>query len=300
MKTSKNQIIALAIILTALTFTSCEKSIIGIRGNGPIVSQEIDFVELSGINMNIAGNVHIIQSDTQLIVVKAQQNIIDNLNTKVNHGIVDFNFDRNVISNDGIDIYMSLKTLIQANLSGSGSINTTSPFITDGILHLNLSGSGNFNIEVDATEVYSTISGSGDFTIKTNTEYFEGNISGTGKYIISGEATVADYTISGCGEISAFELLTKQTNIDVSGAGNSSVFASEVMNVEISGSGDVYYKGQPKINTNISGAGNIKNANWFIAYGEEFQPINTSPLLQKHRHHSHNCSINQQYPKSMF
>lgn len=261
MKNLKNHLILILMAVSTLSFTSCENGVFGIRGDGPIVEQELTFEELQGIRMNISGNVHLTQADDQKIIVKAQQNIIDNFKTEENNGIVEFDFDRNVKKHDGINIYMSIKTLTQAKLSGSGDINTTNKFTSDETLKLDLSGSGNFDIEAEALEIYSNISGSGNFTITSTTAYFQGNISGSGKYLMAGKATEADYSISGSGEISAFNLDTEQTTINISGSGDSRVTVSDNLNVNINGSGDVYYKGNPQINSDISGSGNIKNAN---------------------------------------
>lgn len=255
----KNMVLIFAI--ASFVLTSCTDGIFGIKGDGPIVTQELTFNELEGVNMMIAGNVHLTQSDEQVITISAQQNIIDNLKTSVSGGVVDFDFDRNVKSHDGVDIYMSISNLSLVSLSGSGDINTTDTFNIDGNLRLVLSGSGNFNIEANANEVYSNISGSGDFTINTVTEYLECGISGSGKYTLSGLATEADYSISGSGNFEALELATKKTSIDISGSGDLRVNVSDELNIKISGSGDIYYIGNPRINTDISGSGNIHNSN---------------------------------------
>lgn len=62
MRLSKNQItiIALAIVLQLLT--SCEKSVIGIKGDGPIVSASVDVSEIEGVNLACSGNVYITAS----------------------------------------------------------------------------------------------------------------------------------------------------------------------------------------------------------------------------------------------
>ncbi len=261
MKNLRTQLALLAIASFAFSITSCTDGVFGIRGDGPIVSQTLELEDLKGVDMNISGNVHLTQSENQEIIIEAQQNIIDNLETNVHNGIVDFDFDRNVKKHDGVDIYMSIHTLSHLSLSGSGDINTTAPFSTNEILTLNLSGSGDFNIEADALEIYSNISGSGDFYIATETEYLQCGISGSGSYTLVGSATEADYSVSGSGNFSAFELDTDKTSIRVSGSGDARVSANNELDIKISGSGNVWYKGHPDVNSDISGSGDVSNAN---------------------------------------
>ncbi len=261
MKNLKSHFIILVVAVLTGFLVSCEGIILGIDGDGPVVSQDFSFTELQGISSAICGDIYLTQSDEQKVTISAQQNIIDNMKFDVNNGVLHIEFDRNVHHHEPITIYMSVNNLTEVKVSGSGNVNTTGAFTTNDALNLSLSGSGNFNVEANAPEIYSGISGSGDFTIKANTDYFEGSIAGSGKYIMSGAATVADYSISGSGEIRAFELETGETRIHVSGSGDSRVTAYDKLAVSISGSGDVYYKGTPQIDTNISGSGNIRNAN---------------------------------------
>lgn len=261
MKNLRSHVILLAFFAFSLSLSSCHDSIFGIKGDGPIVEQEFEFSDLKGVNAAISGNVHLTQGSEQKVVIKAQQNIIDNIETSVSNGIVEFEFERNVKDHDGLDIYMTIPTLSHAGLSGSGNVYTTNYFETNEILTLNLSGSGNFNIQADAFEVYSNMSGSGNFNITTNTEYLDCGISGSGDYNLEGSATEADYSISGSGNYAAFNLETQKTSIHISGSGDMRVHANDELNVNISGSGSIYYKGHPDINQDISGSGNIKSAN---------------------------------------
>lgn len=261
MKNLRNHVILLAFLALSFSLSSCHDSIFGIKGDGPIVEQEFEFNDLKGVNASISGNVHLTQGDEQKVVIAAQQNIIDNIETDVSSGIVNFEFDRNVKNHDGLDIYMTVKTLSHAGLSGSGNINTTNYFETNEILSLNLSGSGNFNVQADALEVYSNMSGSGNFNITTNTDYLDCGISGSGNYNLIGTATEADFSISGSGNYAAFELETDKTTVHISGSGDMRVHANEELNVKISGSGTIYYRGHPDINQDVSGSGSIRNAN---------------------------------------
>ena len=72
------------------------------------------------------------------------------------------------------------------------------------------------------------------------------------------ETKAVEITNSGAGLIDTHELRSSKADVNLSGAGQAEVYASEQLDVAISGVGRVTYSGQPKvINKNISGIGSV-------------------------------------------
>jgi hypothetical protein len=222
--------------------SSCEKSVIGINGSGPVVSRDFDLPQIDGVQLSIDGNVSITEGDTQMVRIEAQQNIIDNIRKTVSGGQWNIEFNNAVNSHNGIDIFITIPSLNLATISGSGNISSTNIFTDSTYVVLNISGSGNISMGLLADKVESIISGSG-------------NISLTGK------ANEHKVVISGSGNVAAFGLETLKTDVTISGSGNSEVFANDNLNVVISGSGNVFYIGYPAINVSISGSGALIDSN---------------------------------------
>lgn len=235
-------IILLLIIPGFFLLEGCGKSLIGIKGEGSVVSQDFDLPQFWGVAQSIDANVILTQGDTQIVRVEGQQNIINNLKTSVSNGVWNLDYHDNVRTHAGLTIYITSPDISYITISGSGNVESTNTFTDTTNVYLNISGSGNISFNTNAWEVQSIISGSGNINL-------------------SGWAMYHNITISGSGSTNAFNLITERTNITISGSGIAQVYASDYLNVVITGSGNVYYKGNPQINVNISGSGALINSN---------------------------------------
>jgi hypothetical protein len=90
-------------------------------------------------------------------------------------------------------------------------------------------------------------------------EHFELSSSGASHSTLRGAVDRLDISASGAGSISAQDLQAKSVFVDISGAGQAKVWASEALDVRISGAGNVTYWGSPaSVTEKISGAGSLK------------------------------------------
>ena len=135
------------------------------------------------------------------------------------------------------EVYITIQNLEGVGISGSGDIVGNDRFVTES-LYVEISGSGNMDLEVE-------------------TGLLENKISGSGSLELSGKAEEYTVSVSGSGKINAFDVDAKHVSAQVSGSGDCRISASESLDAKISGSGDVYYKGRPQINTKISGSGSL-------------------------------------------
>ncbi|WDI31806.1 DUF2807 domain-containing protein [Hyphococcus flavus] len=74
---------------------------------------------------------------------------------------------------------------------------------------------------------------------------FDVSLSGVGDIRIAGECGMIDAKVSGVGDLDARELECREADINVSGVGSASVFASEAVDANISGMGDIDVYGSP-------------------------------------------------------
>jgi len=217
-------------------YSNCEP------GLGPIISTEITLDDFEGISFDVAGNVHIVQDTFQRVVVESYENIIAGLNTQVNDGVWDIRFRNCFSSYDKFDVYISVPNLNRVILSGSGNIN----------------GEGTFMVE----QFEAFILGSGNINLQAEASSMDLEISGSGNIFMAGIANDLSVTISGSGNILAQELESETCNVSIPGSGNCDVFVTEELDVFIGGSGSVRYKGDPPVvNTRISGSGTVTPIN---------------------------------------
>ena len=214
-----------------------------IKGEGPVVKKEISLPEFEGIRNGFSCDVIITQGSSEKIVLEGQENILDNLELDVAGNILKIKYDRMVKKAEPVKIYITMTNLVEAVLSGSGSLSTTNHFSGNKDLHIAVSGSGDVSLDIDAIDIDMKISGSGDIYLK-------------------GSGDDLDMTISGSGGIDSRDLSANNCKVSISGSGNATVNVRQDLDARVSGSGNVRYRGDvARINSRVSGSGSIHSLN---------------------------------------
>jgi hypothetical protein len=106
-----------------------------------------------------------------------------------------------------------------------------------------------------------SVSGAADMRVDgLHGERFDLAISGVSTSKLSGTIDHFEVVSSGANTLEASELHAKVVKINVSGAGESEVWASEQLDATVSGAGTVRYHGQPEVQQDISGSGSVEAA----------------------------------------
>ena len=158
----KYAVLLLSIVATC-TFQSCKK----INGDGPVVTETRYMTGFHVISSSIDGDIHFTPSAGYSMEIRAQQNILDIINTRVRNGelIIEFDDRRNIGRHAPIDVYIAAPGVDGFDLSGSGNMNIGRTLNT-GNVSFSVSGSGSVNAsEIIANSFNGRISGSGDINI---------------------------------------------------------------------------------------------------------------------------------------
>ncbi|MFH0761640.1 MAG: head GIN domain-containing protein [Bacteroidota bacterium] len=240
MKTKKWELtIALCAVLPLFLFSSCEEYVIGINGQGEIVEQTVILDDFNGFVSGIAADIYITQGDQQEVVIRAQQNIIDNIDLdRVYDSIWAIRYKQWVGYCKPVKIYITIPTLTRAGISGSGGIFGETPFINLDQLNLNISGSGSIDLETESKAIDAGISGSGDLKL-------------------SGQTEDLDMVVSGSGSLKGTNMFTTRADVKISGSGHARLNVEEFLRVVVSGSGNVIYSGDPELDIHICGSGTV-------------------------------------------
>ncbi|MCU0447004.1 MAG: DUF2807 domain-containing protein [Microscillaceae bacterium] len=236
-------LIKIFFVAFSLAFLSACGSIFNdcVNGYGSTQTENRTVSEFQKINFTTTGKVYITQGNIQSVVVKAQRNVLDELNTNVSGGELRISMRRCIKSASPIEIYLTMPQIQGIRLSGSGDVQGMNRWQVNN-LDLQLSGSGDIRAEFDALNAFAQLSGSG-------------------KIVASGTSLDFNTNLSGSGKIEAFGLISDDCEARISGSGNTEVNVSKQLNAQISGSGNIWYKGTPNISSQISGSGRVKNAN---------------------------------------
>ena len=251
MKTQK--FLTIIILFTTLAFSACVRLDLDldlgkgcIKGEGPIVERELSISEFSKIDLGASFDVVVSQGPVQKVLAVGNENIIEHLNTNVFGGQWDVNFDQGCYSDFDLTVYITVPSIDQIKLSGSGKVNLQD-FNQENDLTVSLSGSGGFTMN--------------DFESADNLFV---NISGSGSFYANKEVTCFNNVTvrcSGSGSFRGYSIESKECTATTTGSGSCYVFADVNLNATTSGSGNIYYKGNPSVDSHSSGSGRIVHSN---------------------------------------
>jgi hypothetical protein len=190
-------------------------------GSGRIATQVRNVSECNSVNIRYAGNVYLTQDNTQTVRVEADDNIIDDVITQGENGVLSVGLQSGSYKDVTVRIYMSLKTIEGISINGVGNITVQNKITGD--------------------QLSCTINGAGDI-------------------YLNGSYSKLNCLINGAGNINAFDLIAKSCTAGVSGTGNCSINVTESLDASIQGVGNITYDGNPgMVKSSISGIGKISH-----------------------------------------
>lgn len=242
-------LIALTILLVLLGLSqqSCNREggrgIFCLKPNARIVSKTIYPAEFSSVRMIHPASVVLQHSNEFRMDVEGDENILDNIDYKIQDGELKIQFDRCVRNlNNPPKITLSAPYFDGYYLMSSGSLYMPDTFKQTGSFTLDISGSGEINCVVSVDELRT-------------------KISGTGSIRVSGRTNTQTLNNNGSGDLDCLGLLSNRAEVNLIGSGNANLSVKDYLKVKISGSGNVNYFGSPTIEKEVTGSGKITQLN---------------------------------------
>ncbi len=212
----------LVLLIVITTLTACSDDQLRITGSGKIISENRTVNSFDKIYTTGSLDINIVQGNQQSIEISADDNVINNITTKVTGSTLDVQLKSGNYNNINVKVKITIPDVKGLNNIGSGNM-TVSDFLNINNLEIGNSGSGNISI------------------------------SGTGNSLIT--------TNSGSGNFNGFNFAVDDCAVNNSGSGNSDVNCNNNLSGSNSGSGNVSYKGNPSsVTITNTGSGNLINA----------------------------------------
>jgi len=211
-----------------------------IRGNG-VVEKNVRSIKepIHGVKVSSGIDVYLSQGSTQSVTVEADENLHDVIVTKVENGILNVYTDKNIYSASKKRVHVTIPEIDNLSTSSAGDIVGVTPIKTEDI-QLTASSAGDISVEIDANEVGINISSSGNINI-------------------SGKCDKLFARLNSAGDLNGYELVSKEADIEVTSAGNASIYVEDRLDARASSAGDITYRGDPDyVNAHSSSAGNIR------------------------------------------
>jgi len=207
----------------------------------PPISKNFDLASFQGVSLSSSFDVSIEYGQQQEVTITGSEAFFEKLEVKVEKGILFLGMKKGKYKNLDLKAKIIIPHLTFGGIVGSGDmIISNFSNLTD--LKLRISGSG----DITATK---------ELYVKNNLEV---QITGSGDVQINGSAQHSAISVSGSGECKAANFKTNSNSTRITGSGNVEINAAKEVEVQLSGSGNLYYKGNPSIRQRITGSGNVK------------------------------------------
>ena len=213
-----------------------------IRGNGNTKTEERTVSSFKNVEVSGAFNVFVSQGALAPVKIEGDENLLgyievlqegDRIIVRTRHGF-------NLSPSAEINIYVTAPVYSDIDVSGACNITGQTKINNSEDLALHVSGAGNIKMEVDAPSLKAEVSGSGAIDLK-------------------GQTKDVDLEITGAGHAHCFDLLSENTKVDITGAGDAEVYASVKLDADLTGAGSVKYKGNASnVNQHVGGAGSVR------------------------------------------
>lgn len=236
----KKLLIALFTLISLHSFAQPWETI---KGNGQIKKETREVSNYTSLASQGSMDVQIAYGNSNSVVIEADENLLPYIETTVENGKLTIKAKKNVNlkSSSKMRVHVSMTKINSLQLSGSGNINGSGAFTSDGKTDIGVSGSGNLSLDFDSfKDLDLSVAGSGNIDLKSTT------------------TNSINAKVSGSGNIDCSSISSKDVEAKLSGSGNIKVFASNSIDAKISGSGNVYYKGNVQnISTKVVGSGKV-------------------------------------------
>ncbi len=213
-----------------------------IRGNGVVRSEIRTVGSFSSVKVEGNINVFVRQDSVAAVKVEADEDLLQHIIIEVSGNTLHVKpkDGANLKSSKGIKVYVSNPSYKNFEASGASDIYSESKITSNEEIGIDVTGASSVEIDLNSPSVDADLTGASSITLKGETKKFTADGSGA----------------SG---ISCFQLMTEETNVEVSGASHAKVFASVKIQASASGASEVEYKGNPsQIGQSSSGASSVK------------------------------------------
>lgn len=173
---------------------------------GPVITKTIDLSGFNAIVVNGSSDMELFQGDKFQVLVKANQEVFDYIDYKVEDGVLILENKDNVnIRAEEYEITITLPLLKSLVVNGAADVDLKTGYVSQENLDVVVNGAGDFELSGIAVPSLSfTLNGAGDIEADAlNVEELAVAVNGAGDIDLSGKAGKASFSVSGAGDIDA-------------------------------------------------------------------------------------------------
>jgi hypothetical protein len=191
--------------------------------------------------MDGGAKVNLVQGSEHSVTVEGSRRVVDQVLTQVNDGVLEINYrDRKLFEfwAESLTLTITFKDLSDFRLDGGVELKADDLSLEDFNLAINGGASVRMN-NLLVNTLSMTLTGGGDIEV-------------------SGIAENHNVKVSGGTNYQAEDLKSANVSVEIIGAANVVVWATERLNLDLAGAYSVSYWGSPQITQSVTGLGEIK------------------------------------------
>ena len=201
-----------------------------IRGNGDYTTQTRNVDSYDEIALTGSLDVYLVAGSEGNLRIQAESNLMDYILTEVQGDKLKISVEKGYELIESRRMEIKIEVPVEdshgVSLTGSGDIQGKT-LISAEDFKLELTGSGDIELHLEATRIRGSITGSGDVDLRGKTEELDSKVTGSGDF-------------------DASKLVAERVMATVSGSGDIEVNATQALKARVQGSGDITYKGNPE------------------------------------------------------
>ena len=238
MKTKHIQLIGVFAFLT-LILSSCWFLGPSVKGDGNVTEETRQVGQFDQIDVSRGMNVHITLGTPAKVVVIADNNLHEIIETKVEGSVLKVYVNENIRWAKEKKVMVTVEKLTGVSTSSGANAWSQNQIVSED-LELRASSGANLTMDVNA-------------------KYLSADCSSGANIKLSGMAKEADLETSSGANLKGEELKTENCKMKASSGGNVSATVNERLEAKASSGGNVMYYGEPKsTDVNTSSGGNIR------------------------------------------
>jgi hypothetical protein len=218
-------IVNLFAISSLLFITSCY---FAFNNLGPIVDEERNVGEFSKLKVSTGIDVKLSQGNRHMVIIKANEDIIDDVETEVVNGTLKVYVDRSWFRGGGsIDAEITFVELNSIDVSAGSDVESEG-LLTFNEVEIEASSGSDLKLNMEASSVNLRISSGSDANLKGSARNFKAKAS-------SGS------------DIHAYDFEVENAMLECSSGSDVKAHVTETLSVKASSGSDIYYRGDPKL-----------------------------------------------------
>lgn len=207
-----------------------------------------DVEPFTSVGFSISGTLYISEGETPTVEIEADDEMLEYIETVVENGRLRVRSSQDTgwfswlwgttSRSSAANIYVTMPTLEGVSVAGSGDVIVQDTF-SSGDFSVEIAGSGDIDVPIQASSVSARIAGSGSITLRGTAERLSADIAGSG-------------------DVQAEDLQVNRAEVQIAGSGDCRVQVRDHLSARIMGSGDVIYGGNPEIERSVLGSGDVR------------------------------------------